>query len=47
MTALLFQRTLAVREVEKLKKSFKNIIVQCNLKINNYLDITLNLNDGS
>ena len=55
MTALLFQRTLAaVREAEQLKKSFKkflkkyqDIIVQCNLKINNYLDITLNLNDGS
>ena len=55
MTALLFQRTLAaVREAEQLKKSFKkflkkyqDIIVQCNLKITNYLDITPNLNDGS
>ena len=42
-------------EVEKLKKKFQklfkekdlDIIVQCNLKITNYLDITLNLNDGS
>ena len=40
---------------EKLKKKFQklvkekdlNIIVQCNLKIANNLDITLNLNDGS
>ena len=40
---------------EKLKKKFQkllkekdlDIIVQCNLKITNYLDITLNLNDGS
>ena len=42
-------------EAEKLKKKFQNlfkekdldIIGQCNLKITNYLDITLNLNDGS
>ena len=41
-------------EAEKLKKKFQklfrekdlDIIVQCNLKIINYLDITLNLNDG-
>ena len=26
---------------------FPDIIIQCNLKITNYLDITLNLNDGS
>ena len=36
---------------KKLQKLFKekdlDIIVQCNLKITNYLDITLNLNDGS
>ena len=40
---------------EKLKKKFQklfqendlDIIAQCNLKIANYLDITLNLNDGS
>ena len=40
---------------EKLKKKFQklykekdlDIIVQCNLKITNDLDITLNLNDGS
>ena len=40
---------------EKLKKQFQklfkekdlDIIVQCNLKITNYFDITLNLNDGS
>ena len=42
-------------EAEKLKKKFQklfkekdlDIIVQCNLKITNYLDITINLNDGS
>ena len=42
-------------EAEKLKKKFQklfkendlDIIVQCNLKITNYLHITLNLNDGS
>ena len=41
-------------EAEKLKKKFQklfsqkdlDLIVQCNLKITNYLDITLNLNDG-
>ena len=36
---------------KKIQKLFKekdlDIIVQCNLKITNYLDITLNLNDGS
>ena len=42
-------------EAEKLKKKFQklckekdlDIIVQCNLKITNYLDMTLNLNNGS
>ena len=42
-------------EAEKLKKKFQklfkekdlDIIVQYNLKTTNYLDITLNLNDGS
>ena len=42
-------------EAEKLKKEFQklfkekdlDIIIQCNLKITNYLDITLNLNDDS
>ena len=42
-------------EAEKLKKKFQkifkekdlDIIIQCNLKITNYLDITLNLNHGS
>ena len=41
-------------ETERLKtfqKLFKekclDIIVQCNLKITNYLDVTLNLSDGS
>ena len=42
-------------EAEKLKKKFQklfkekdpDIIAQCNLKITNDLDITLNLNDGS
>ena len=41
-------------EAEKLKKKLQklfkekdlDIIIQCNLKITNYLDITLNLNDG-
>ena len=36
---------------EKASKVFKekdlDIIIECNLKISNYLDITLNLNDGS
>ena len=42
-------------EAEKLKRKFQklfkekglDIIIECNLKITNYLDITLNLNDGS
>ena len=42
-------------EAEKIKKNFqklfkekdRHIIVECNLKITNYLGITLNLNDGS
>ena len=42
-------------EAEKLKKKLQKlfkekdlgIIIQCNLKITNYLDITLNLNDDS
>ena len=42
-------------EAEKLKKNFQklfkekdlDIIVQCNLKITNYFNITLNLDDGS
>ena len=36
---------------EKLQKLFKekdlDIIIECNLKITNYLNITLNLNNGS
>ena len=36
------------QKVSKIfKEKYQDIIVQCNLKINNYLDITLNLNDGS
>ena len=42
-------------EAEKLQKKLQqlfkekdlDIIIQCNLKITNYLDVTLNLNDGS
>ena len=42
-------------EAEKFKRKFQklfkekslDIIIECNLKITNYLDITLNLNDGS
>ena len=42
-------------ETEKLKKKLQklfkekdlDIIIQCNLKITNYLDVTLNLNNGS
>ena len=42
-------------QAEKIKKSFQkifkdnglDIIIECNLKIVNYLDITFNLNDGS
>ena len=40
---------------EKIKKTFQkmfknkglDIIINCNMKIVNYLDVTLNLNDGS
>ena len=40
---------------EKIKNTFKqmfknkglDIIINCNMKIVNYLDVTLNLNDGS
>ena len=36
------------KEIQKLfKEKDLDIIVQCNLKITNYLDMTLNLNDGS
>ena len=36
------------QKVSKIfKEKYQDIIVQCNLKINNYLDITLSLNDGS
>ena len=42
-------------QTEKIKKNFQNmfrkdnlnIIVKCNLKIVNYLDVTLNNSDGS
>ena len=42
-------------EAQKLKRKFQklfkekglDIIIECNLKITNYLDITLNLNNGS
>ena len=48
-------RIILGSEAEKLKKKFQklfkekdlDIAVQCNLKITNYLDITLNLNDSS
>ena len=48
-------RIILGSEAEKLKKKFQKlfkekylyIVVQCNLKITNYLDITLNLNDSS
>ena len=50
-----FLRNNSGPEAERLKKKFQklfeekdlDIIVQCNSEINNYLDITLNLNDGS
>ena len=36
------------KKIQKLfKEKYLGIIVQCNFKITNYLDITLNLNDGS
>ena len=42
-------------QAEKIKKDFQNvfkrngleIIIKCNLKIVDYLDVTLNLNDGT
>ena len=50
-----FLKNTSGPETEKLKKKSKklleekdqDIIVQCNSKITNYLDITHNLNDGS
>ena len=52
--ALAILKNTSGSEAEKLKKKFQklfsqkdlDIIVQSNLKITNYLDITLNLNDG-
>ena len=52
--ALAILKTTSGPEAEKLKKKFQklfsqkdlDIIVQCNLRITSYLDITLNLNDG-
>ena len=35
------------KKLQKLKEKYLDIFIQCNLKITNYLDITLNLNDGS
>ena len=52
---LVILRNTSGPETEKLKKKLQKlfkeknlaIIIQCNLKITNYLDITFNLNDGS
>ena len=47
-------KNTSVPEAAKLKnvskiilKKYLDIIVQCNLKVINYIDLTLNLNDGS
>ena len=53
--SLAFLKNTSGPAAEKLKKKFQqlfkgkdlDIIVQCNLKITNYFDITFNLNDGS
>ena len=48
-------RNISGRQAEKYKKTIQNIfkdkglqiIIKCNLKIVDYLDLTLNLNDGT
>ena len=55
MTDWQFLKVQAARNLKKSKKTFQkmfknkglNIIFNCNMKIVNYLDVTLNLNDGS
>ena len=46
MTALPFYRTLAVQRQNSSRKDL-DIIFQYNFKITHYLDITLNINNGS
>ena len=55
MTDRQFFKIQAARNLKKLKRTFKktfknkslDIIINCNMEIVNYLDVTLNLNDGS
>ena len=51
MTDWQFLRIQAAPQSEKIQKMCKNkgldIIINCNMKIVSYLDVTLNLNDGS
>ena len=55
MMVSLFSKILAVHRVKGLKKEFQKefekhdleIVVQCNLKIVDYLDVTLNLNNAT
>ena len=51
MTDWQFLKIQAARNLKKLKRLFKNkgldVIINCNMKIVNYLDVTLNLNNGS
>ena len=55
MTDWQFLKIQAARNLKKNKKTFQkifknkglDIIINCNMKIVNYLDVTLNLNDGS
>ena len=53
--SLAILKNISDPEAEKLKKKLQkllkvndlDVIIPCNFKITNYLDITLNLNDGS
>ena len=55
MTDWQFFKNTSGPQSEKIKKTFQrmfknkglDIIINCNVKIVNYLDVTLNLNDGS
>ena len=49
-----YLRTVVVhrwKRLKRLQKVFKNnglnVIIECNMKIVNYLDVTFNLNDGT
>ena len=55
MTDWQFLKIQAAPNLKKLKRTFQrmfknkglDIIINCNMKIVNYLDVTLNLDDGS